>query len=54
MRGVGITGSVFHPLAVPQQIAECFEQILATAAAIRDPFERAFLVMIPHLQPSTM
>jgi DNA-binding Lrp family transcriptional regulator len=52
-RGVGITGTVFHPLGVPQQIAECFEQILATAAAIRDPFEQAFFVMVqlPYLQP---
>jgi hypothetical protein len=40
-------------LGVPQQIAECFEQILATAAAIRDPFEQAFFVMVqlPYLQP---
>jgi DNA-binding Lrp family transcriptional regulator len=51
--GVGITGSVFHPLAVPQLIEECFNQILATAAAIRDPFEQAFFVMVqmPYLQP---
>ncbi len=51
--GVGITGSVFHPLAVPQLIDECFNQILATATAIRDPFEQAFFVMVqmPYLQP---
>ena len=51
--GVGITGSVFHPLAVPQLIEECFNQILATAAAVRDPFEQAFFVMVqmPYLQP---
>ena len=51
--GVGIAGSVFHPLEVPQLIEECFEQILATASAIADPFEQAFFVMvqIPHLQP---
>ena len=51
--GVGIAGSVFHPLEVPQLIDECFEQILATASAIADPFEQAFFVMvqIPYLQP---
>lgn len=51
--GVGITGSVFHPLEVPQLIEECFDQILATAAAIADPFEQAFFVMVqfPYLQP---
>ena len=50
--GVGITGSVFHPLELPQLIEECFDQILATAAAIKDPFEQAFFVMVqlPYLQ----
>jgi hypothetical protein len=34
-------------------IEECFDQILATAAAIKDPFEQAFFVMVqlPYLQP---
>jgi hypothetical protein len=51
--GVGITGSVFHPLEVPQLIDECFDRMLATAGAIRDPFEQAFFVMVqlPYLQP---
>jgi hypothetical protein len=51
--GVGIERSVFHPLEVPQLIEECFNQILATASAITDPFEQAFFVMvqIPYLQP---
>jgi Fic/DOC family len=51
--GVGIERSVFHPLEVPQVIEECFDQILATASAIADPFEQAFFVMvqIPYLQP---
>jgi Fic/DOC family len=51
--GVGIERSVFHPLEVPQLIAECFDQILATAGAIADPFEQAFFVMVqlPYLQP---
>ena len=50
---VGIDGTVFHPLAVPQLIEECFQQILDTAAAIRDPFEQAFFAMVqlPYLQP---
>lgn len=51
--GVGIDGSVYHPLEVPQLIAECFEKILDTAAAIADPFEQAFfaLVHLGYLQP---
>jgi hypothetical protein len=49
---VGIERSTFHPLEVPQLIEECFDQILATAAAINDPFEQAFFVMVqlPYLQ----
>ena len=51
--GVGIEKSTYHPLEVPQIIEECFDQILATAAAIEDPFEQAFFVMVqlPYLQP---
>ena len=50
---VGIERSTFHPLEVPQLIEECFNQILATAAAIDDPFEQAFFIMaqLPYLQP---
>ena len=50
---VGIDGSAFHPLEVPGLIEECFDQLLATAAAINDPFEKAFFVMVqlPYLQP---
>jgi len=50
---VGIERSAFHPLEVPQLIEESFDQLLATAAAIRDPFEQAFFVMVqlPYLQP---
>ena len=50
---VGIEGSVFHPLETPAVIEECFEQVLATASAISDPFEQAFfvLVQLPYLQP---
>lgn len=50
---VGIGNSVFHPLAIPQQIEEYFDLLLAKAAAIEDPFEQAFFVMVqlPYLQP---
>jgi hypothetical protein len=50
---VGIERSTFHPLEVPQLIEECFNQILATAAAIDDPFEQALFIMVqlPYLQP---
>lgn len=52
-RNVGITGTVFHPLAVPQMIEECFNIILDKATVINDPFEKAFfiLVQMPYLQP---
>ncbi len=40
--GGSIERSVFHLLEVPQIIEECFEQVLATASAIADPFERPF------------
>lgn len=50
---VEIGGAVFHPLEGPQVIEECFDQILATATAITDPFEQAFFAMVhlPYLQP---
>lgn len=50
---VGIGRTVFHPLEGPQLIAECFDQVLDTAAAIVDPFEQAFFAMVhlPYLQP---
>ena len=50
---VGIDGSVYHPLEVPQQIEELFDQILDTAFAINDPFEQSFFAMVhlPYLQP---
>lgn len=50
---VGIEGSVFHPLDVPQLIEECFDLLLGKAEAIRDPFEQAFFLMVqlPYLQP---
>lgn len=50
---VEIGQSSFRPLAVPQLIEECFDQILDTARAISDPFEQSFFVMVhlPYLQP---
>jgi hypothetical protein len=50
---VGIERSVFYPLELPQLIEECFDQILATASMITDPFEQAFFAMVqlPYLQP---
>ncbi len=50
---VGIGQAVFLPLEGPQLIAECFAQVLDTAAAIEDPLEQAFFAMVhlPYLQP---
>lgn len=51
-RAVGVSGTVFHPLEVPQQIEDNFDLILTKAAAIEDPFEAAFFLMVhlPYLQ----
>ena len=50
---VGVGKSVYEPPAVPQLIDEIFRQILDTVAAISDPFEQAFFIIIhlPYLQP---
>jgi Fic family protein len=50
---VGVTGTLFHPLGVPQMIEECFDVLLEKAESITDPFEQAFFVMVqlPYLQP---
>ena len=52
-RSVEISGTVFHPVAMPQVIDDCFELLLSKAAAIPDPFEQAFFLMVqlPYLQP---
>ena len=52
-RPVDISGTVFHPLALPQVVEDCFMQLLDKAAAIPDPFEQAFFLMVqlPYLQP---
>ena len=41
----GIGKSAFQPPEMPQLIQEYFEQILATATAIHNPFEEALLDM---------
>ena len=50
---VAIGGTVYHPLAIPQRLDELFDQLLAKADAIQDPFEQAFFIMVqlPYLQP---
>jgi hypothetical protein len=52
-RPVDISGTVFHPLALPQWVEDCFRLLLAKAGAIPDPFEQAFFLMVqlPYLQP---
>ena len=52
-RIVEVSGTVFHPLGIPQQIDAYFHMILDKAAAISDPFEQAFFIMvhIPYLPP---
>ena len=52
-RIVEVSGTVFHPLSIPQQLESYFRMILEKADAIDDPFEQAFFVMvhIPYLQP---
>ena len=48
-----ISGTVYLPLALPQVIEDCFALLLDKAAAISDPFEQAFFLMVqlPYLQP---
>jgi hypothetical protein len=50
---VDISGTVYQPLAIPQQVEEYFHRILRKADAIADPFEQAIFIMvhIPYLQP---
>jgi len=52
-RPVGIGGTVYHPLQVPQLVEERFSEILEKAEAIEDPYEQAFFAMVhlPYLQP---
>jgi len=50
---VGISQSVYQPCAIPQLLEECFSLLLQKGAAIQDPFEQAFFLMVqlPYLQP---
>ena len=50
---IGITGSVFTPLAIRQLISELFDLMLAKASQIENPFEQSFFIMVhlPYLQP---
>jgi Fic family protein len=50
---VGIGGSVFQPLGIPQRINDAFDLILQKASTIENPFEQAFFAMVqlPYLQP---
>ncbi|TDQ08876.1 Fic family protein [Pedobacter metabolipauper] len=50
---VGITGSTYIPLAIPQLIGEYFDLILEKAKQIENPFEQSFFLMVhlPYLQP---
>lgn len=52
-RPVDISGTVFLPPAMPQVIEDCFALLLEKNAAIPDPFEQAFFLMVqlPYLQP---
>ncbi|MDR7307526.1 Fic family protein [Rhodoferax saidenbachensis] len=52
-RAVGIGGSVYLPLALPQGVQELFGIVVEMAAEIEDPFEQAFFLMVhlPYLQP---
>lgn len=52
-RPVEISATVFQPFALPQVLEDCFIALLRKAAAITDPFEQAFFLMVqlPYLQP---
>lgn len=50
---VEISHSVYRPLDIPQQISTLFDDLLAKANQIKDPFEQSFFIMVhlPYLQP---
>lgn len=50
---VDIGGRVYRPLSLPQAIEVTLERLLDKAAAIPDPFELSFFLMVhlPYLQP---
>lgn len=51
-RIVQVSGTVFQPLSIPQELDRLFGVLLDKAEAIDDPFEQAFFVMVhlPYLQ----
>jgi hypothetical protein len=52
-RAVEIGGSVYRPMALPQRLQDVFALVVLRAAAIADPFEQSFFLMVhlPYLQP---
>ena len=50
---IGIGASTYIPTAIPQLIQESFSRLLERGAAIADPFEQSFFLMVqlPYLQP---
>lgn len=50
---VKIGKSVYHPVEVPQLLEDYFQLIIRKAAAINNPFEQSFFLMVhlPYLQP---
>lgn len=50
---IQIQDSSYKPLNVPESIKSCYADIISKAAAIEDPFEQSFFLMIhlPYLQP---
>jgi len=50
---VGISGSAYTPLGIPQLIEDHFELILEKARKIENPYEQSFFMMVhlPYLQP---
>lgn len=50
---VKIGKSVYHPVEVPHLIEDHFSLIIQKAAAIKNPFEQSFFLMVhlPYLQP---
>jgi hypothetical protein len=50
---IAISASTYVPTAIPQLIEVLFGLLLEKAAAVRDPFEQSFFLMVqlPYLQP---
>lgn len=50
---VGVTGTTYTPLAIPQLISELFDLILEKTKLIENPYEQSFFMMVhlPYLQP---